>query len=194
MTDMAERVKKWANRNLWCIVGKDMQKEIIDSRNIILALVEVAGKVEKISGVEWLFNFNKSGEGGYHQCPICYGIRKPEGKGHNPECKLESFKKSLITCEARIAEVLGGDHHCWADPDNVDHCGHCGKRFGEKEPCGTCMGSGEVVKKFHTDSTAMNTYMENMDCPDCIVRKDKSTYYHSDPSTKGVEKREQRED
>jgi len=49
MTDMAERVKKWANRNLWCIVGKDMQKEVINSRNIILALVEVAEKLNIIS-------------------------------------------------------------------------------------------------------------------------------------------------
>jgi len=37
--------------------------------------------------------------------------------------------KAYVVARAALTELDGEDHHCWATPDNIDHCGHCGWKF-----------------------------------------------------------------
>ena len=63
----------------------------------------------------------------------------------------------------------------------------------EKEVCLDCGGWGMIHE--NVDCPAIGTFNEcacNVLCPSC--KPDKSTYYHSDPTTKGVEERTQEED
>jgi len=51
-------------------------------------------------------------------------------------CQHRDWFRSFIKGEVR-AKLDGEDHHCWAAPDNIDHCGYCGRKFegeGVKHP------------------------------------------------------------
>jgi len=107
-------------------------------------------------------------------------------------CGKERLKKSIKTATEALKKLGGDDHHCWADPDNVDHCGHCGRYFLEKEVCLDCGGWGMIHE--NVDCPAIGTFNEcacSVPCPSC---NPKSTHHHADPATKGVEKRTLGED
>ncbi len=187
MTDMMEKVREFAKNGIAEIEQVQLEElfgapDKLKAYRIILALVEVAETLREQT---------------YYSCSAC-------------EDNLKDASAALTTCDQRIAGVLGDDHHCWADPDNVDHCGHCGKKFGEKQPCHPeCKMVDLNVRQHHDDCSVIKEPCANLKCEngkiylandaiieDCLwcIDTDKSTYYHSDPTTKGVEKRTQEEE
>jgi len=153
MTDMVERVKEWVNRNLWNIDGKEMQKEVIDSRNIILALVEVAENLQAQY---------------YISCPACDDNLK---------------YSTLTTCEARIAEVLGEKgfnlvvNNDMPEGEARLRSGDSESKIvniGEKESCSICGGS-KIVPALERDTAGQRVPHGEAGfdpCPDCEVKDD----------------------
>jgi len=54
-----------------------------------------------------------------------------------PHEQDELLANTQIFIAKALTQLDGKDHHCWAAPDNIDHCGHCGRKFegeGAKHP------------------------------------------------------------
>ncbi len=99
---MIDKVREFIKRDLWSLNVREMQKEIIDSRNIILALVEVVDKVRA---------FEQATMDSTHlPCSLCdYGFGECGCREANDAFQKahNSLIDTLATADERIGEILG---------------------------------------------------------------------------------------